>query len=238
MNRRPRSIGRRWARVTGPLQRPATGRPHAYYLAIGFPPAAKSCAYRMRETANQLYAEGWDVTVDNDLPGGLGAGVRPRPQPLRRRPSGGTRRRVAADALRTGHRRTAFLTQPVAGSEGMGGRGGQPPSRPVPGAAVRRVAAGPRAGSTHTAPARPGRSARDHLRAVREPGCDLAPVGGTPGAVRGRLPGRVVGRRDRRRGGVHPDVDPRPLGIQAAPFGDRGVVRQRPDRPALPGPLS
>jgi glycosyltransferase involved in cell wall biosynthesis len=62
MNRRPRSIGRRWARVTGPLRRPA-GRPHAYYLAIGFPPAAKSCAYRMKETANQLYAAGWDVTV-------------------------------------------------------------------------------------------------------------------------------------------------------------------------------
>jgi hypothetical protein len=63
MNRRSRSIGRGWARVTGPLQRPASGRPHAYYLAIGFPPAAKSCAYRMRETANQLYAQGWDVTV-------------------------------------------------------------------------------------------------------------------------------------------------------------------------------
>jgi glycosyltransferase involved in cell wall biosynthesis len=63
MNRRPRSIGRRWARVTGPRRRPDSGRPHAYYLAIGFPPAAKSCAYRMRETANQLYAQGWDVTV-------------------------------------------------------------------------------------------------------------------------------------------------------------------------------
>ena len=49
-------------RLTGPRRR-AEGRPHAYYLAIGFPPAAKSCAYRMRETANQLYAYGWDVTV-------------------------------------------------------------------------------------------------------------------------------------------------------------------------------
>ncbi|WIM95941.1 glycosyl transferase [Actinoplanes oblitus] len=63
MEKSHHSIGRRWARVTGPRRRPGHGRPHAYYLAIGFPPAAKSSAYRMRETANQLYAHGWDVTV-------------------------------------------------------------------------------------------------------------------------------------------------------------------------------
>ncbi|MEV6494879.1 glycosyltransferase [Actinoplanes sp. NPDC051633] len=62
MSSRIRSVTRRGWRVVGSGRR-TPGRPHAYYLAIGFPPAAKSCAYRMRETANQLYAHGWDVTV-------------------------------------------------------------------------------------------------------------------------------------------------------------------------------
>ena len=60
---RIRSVARRQYRVGGPTRRRRRGRPHAYYLAIGFPPAANSAAYRMRETANQLYAHGWDVTV-------------------------------------------------------------------------------------------------------------------------------------------------------------------------------
>jgi glycosyltransferase involved in cell wall biosynthesis len=37
--------------------------PHVIYLAIGFPPAAKSSAHRMKATANLLCEQGCDVTV-------------------------------------------------------------------------------------------------------------------------------------------------------------------------------
>ncbi len=73
--------------------------PHLLYIAIGFPPAAKSCAYRMRATANLFCDLGWDVTVltlpasswaleygvDPTLSEGVDPRVRVVEMPLRRR---------------------------------------------------------------------------------------------------------------------------------------------------------
>jgi glycosyltransferase involved in cell wall biosynthesis len=73
--------------------------PHVIYLAIGFPPAAKSCAHRMKATANLLCEQGCAVTVitiardswkhENGIDVTLSDGVDPRVEvvelPLRRK---------------------------------------------------------------------------------------------------------------------------------------------------------
>lgn len=86
----PKTLPSRLAHLTRAIRpRPRRGnRPHVIYLAIGFPPAAKSSAYRLRETANQFCAIGWDVTVitiseqawerEYGLDHTLSAGVDPR----------------------------------------------------------------------------------------------------------------------------------------------------------------
>ncbi|MDX6285607.1 MAG: hypothetical protein QOG53_1092 [Frankiales bacterium] len=75
-----------------------TGAPHLLYLAYGFPPAAKSSAYRMREVANSFAERGWDVTVvtiahtsweleyglDESLMDGVHPAIRIVEMPLRR----------------------------------------------------------------------------------------------------------------------------------------------------------
>lgn len=67
--------------------------PHLIYVAIGFPPAAKSCAYRMRATANLFCEAGWDVTAitihdegwerEFGVDPGLSEGVDPRVRVVR-----------------------------------------------------------------------------------------------------------------------------------------------------------
>src|ERR687897_115539 len=62
--------------------------PHVIYVAIGFPPAAKSSAHRMKATANLLSEQGCDVTVitiardawtyENGIDATLSDGVDPR----------------------------------------------------------------------------------------------------------------------------------------------------------------
>src|SRR4051794_13101790 len=51
--------------TSAPGERDPSAARRVLMLAFGFPPAAKSSAYRLREVANQFASLGWDVTVMN-----------------------------------------------------------------------------------------------------------------------------------------------------------------------------